>query len=113
MATVMFHVSRWPSNGRLLDALKYGSDPSVKFRVDFTIIKSGCNEQKITDVQVLGYVEEDVSGTVMLYLKLHSDITYFGHSYRGDATVRGDAAVKCWVNVQNRARSGIMHLTEI
>jgi hypothetical protein len=105
MATVLFKVCNWPSRDRLLDALKYGGDPKVKFRVEFTIEKSGCKTLKLEDVHVRGYKETDDPGWVKLDLVVPSDINYHGHFYL-------PGPFEAWVSVVSRNCPGQMVLTQ-
>jgi hypothetical protein len=106
MATVMFKIRKWPSRDRLLDALKYGRDPKIKFRVDFTIDKSGCNPIKLEDVRVSGYDEGiDNPDWVELTLVVPRDVNYHGHLYL-------PGPFKAWVSVAARNIPGHMALTQ-
>jgi hypothetical protein len=105
MATVMFQVTKWPSGDRLLDALKYGRDPKVKFRVDITIEKPGCLPVKLEGVRVSGYVEKE-DGWVELTLVVYKDIDYHNHFFRSDV------AINAWVSVTSRGTPGTIHLTQ-
>jgi hypothetical protein len=105
MGLTMFYVTNQPSKDRLIDALKYGDDPNVRFRVALTIRHHSISYNYnllIQDVEVIGFERANTveRGWAVVTVKIHQDLEYYGHIYRA-------GIYKCTLDLSRRKEGTI------